>query len=465
MKTVSGTLTWDELANGAVQFEFEESPSPQYVGYLKTVLEEDVAFKGDVVKRTSEFLTPFVLMLSTEANVRMNFTWVVDEPDLVDIKNAFAVTTPDSTTGRSLVTVNFTTYTSWPWQANTSYVLTDLEDVVFTDSDTLEIFATECFPEEKTYCVQQWHFQFEVDGVCSFEGEFSLRLPVSWDYEVRYFTTNFKINLDTACPQFVDQVPLQGTLITYSDITMTTAQDRFYLDDIVYLRATLDNFAPLSYAEITNIMVYQYDEAGNLIVERNAAASPTFDVNVITGVNADTPPNVLDVSVKMTKDFLEANVAGVDTLFGIEIEVIYLKTAGFGTGRRMLGVQNGMKTAAATLNKWVHLFEKGCENPDRTVGSYVHVPCFNDPFKKSVQICEPNGWTVVKNPCGSHGPIPIEASLSSDAENSYSKESIWIGVASVSIVLLLAAICSLIAIWWMTSSGVRRSGKDFLLQK
>ena len=55
-----------------------------------------VCLSYDVVKRTSEFLTPFVLMLSTEANVRMNFTWVVDEPDLVDIKNAFAVTTPDS---------------------------------------------------------------------------------------------------------------------------------------------------------------------------------------------------------------------------------------------------------------------------------------------------------------------------------------------------------------------------------
>jgi len=293
-----------------------------------------------------------------------------------------------------------------------------------------------------------------------------LRLPVVWDYEVRYFTSRFKIDLDTACPQFVDQVPLQGTLITYSDITMTTAQDRFYLDDIVYLRATLDNFAPLSFAEIDNVMVYQYDRDGNLIVERNAAASPTFDVNVITGVNADTPPNVLDVAVKLTSDYLEANVEGVDTLFGLEIEVIYLKTAGFGTGRRILGIQEGLKKARTTLNKWVHLFQKGCDNPDRPIGSYVHVPCFNDPVKKAIQICEPEGWTVVKNPCGSHGPLPMKATLSSNTESSYSKESIWIGIASVSIIFLCAAICSLVGIWWMTSNSARKDVKEnFLLQK
>merc|ERR1719461_703880 len=149
------------------------------------------------------------------------------------------------------------------------------------------------------------------------------------------------VALDTACPHFVDRVPLQGTLITYSDIGMSVAQDRFYLDETVYMRATLDNFAPLSFAEIDNVMVYQYDRDGNLIVERNAAATRNFDVNVITGVNADTPPNVLDVAVKLTSDYLEANVEGVDTLFGLEIEVIYLKTAGFGTGRRILGLQEG----------------------------------------------------------------------------------------------------------------------------
>eukprot|EP00494_Astrolonche_serrata_P000874 UN00880 len=109
-------------------------------------------------------------------------------------------------------------------------------------------------------------------------------------------------HLDTACPKTIGELPLQGNLVAYQDPSLMFQSSIFYLGDVVYLRATLTPFAEIGFAEITHIMVAQYDAQGNELTDLNVAATDGFEINILD--DADTPVEVLDVSFILSHEHL-----------------------------------------------------------------------------------------------------------------------------------------------------------------